>query len=111
VKIRELFDIEDKTLTSLKVVGEGEREKTRAISLVVLLGYKYLFGNEQLLSSELKRNVAANRIPVNNFATYLNEIIPSLILRKGKTKSRKTTYKLTLLGEAEAKEILKKLCE
>jgi len=110
-KLRELFDTENNTLTLLKVIGEDEKEKTQKISLVVLFGYKYFFSDEQILSTEIRRNVAENRVPVNNFATYLNEMIPSLIRRKGKPKSPKTTYKLTLLGEAEAKEILKKLCE
>jgi len=110
-KIRELFDIENNSLTLLKVMGEDERDKTKKISLAVLLGYKYAFGNEQVLAKEIRRNVAENRMPVNNFATYLNEMIPSLIRRIGKPRSPKTTYKLTPLGEAEAKEILKKLCE
>jgi hypothetical protein len=110
-KIKELYDIEDNKLTLLKVEGKDEREKTRKISLTVLSGYKYLLGNEEISATEIRRNVAENRVALNNFATYLNEIIPSLIRRKGKPKSPKTTYKLTPLGEAEAKEVLKKLCE
>lgn len=110
-KVRELFDIENNTLTLLKIVGKDDREKAQKISLAALLGYKYFLGNEKVLSKEIRRNVAENRVPVNNFATYLNEIIPSLIRRIGKSRSPKTTYKLTPLGEAEAKEILRKLCE
>jgi len=110
-KVRELFDIENNSLTLLKVMGKDERDKTKKISLVVLLGYKYASGNEQVLSKEIRRNVAENRTSVNNFATYLNEMTPSLIRRIGKPKSPKITYKLTALGEAEAKEILKKLCK
>lgn len=110
-KVKELYDIEDNKLTLLKVEGKDEREKTRKISLTVLSGYKYLLGNEEISATEIRRNVAENRVALNNFATYLNEIIPSLIRRKGKPKSPKTTYKLTPLGEAEAKEVLKKLCE
>jgi hypothetical protein len=110
-KVEELYDIEDNKLTLLKITNGDEREKTQKISLTVLLGYKYIFGNEEIQAMEIRRNVAENRVPLNNFATYLNEIIPSLIRRKGKPKSPKTTYKLTPLGEAEAKELLKKLCE
>jgi hypothetical protein len=109
-KLKELFDTENGALTLLKVSGEDEAERTKKISLVVLLGYKYLFGDERVLSTEIKRNVAENRLPINNFATYLNEMIPSRIRRIGKPKSPKTTYKLTPLGEAEAKEIVKELC-
>ena len=110
-KIVELFDIEDNALTLLKVVGEDEIEKIHNISLVVLLGYKYFFDDDEVLSKEIRRNVAENGIPLNNFATYLKVLIPSLIRRKGKLKSPKTTYKLTPLGKTKAKEILKKLCE
>lgn len=110
-KISQLFDIENDNLTVLKVAGEDEREKTKKIALLVLLAYKYFFGNEQVLSKEIRRNVAENRVNLNHFATYLNEQIPSLIRRMGKLKSPSTAYKLTPLGEAEAKEIIKKLCE
>jgi hypothetical protein len=110
-KLKVLFDVENSTLTLLKVTGKDEAEKTKRISLVVLMGYKYLFGNEKVLSKDIRRNVAENRIPVNNFATYLNEMIPSLIRRIGKPKSPMTTYKLTPLGEAEANEMIKELCK
>jgi len=109
-KIRELFDIEGNSLTLLRIIGKDEREKTKKASLAVLLGYKHLFGNEQVLSQEIRRNVSENRVPINNFATYLNELIPSLIRRKGKPRSPKTTYKLTPLGDAEAREVFKDLC-
>jgi hypothetical protein len=109
-KLEGLFDTENGTLTLLKVAGEDETERTKKISLVVLLGYKYFFDDEKVLSTEIKRNVAENRIPVNNFATYLNEMIPSRVRRIGKPRSPKTTYKLTPFGEAEAKEIAKELC-
>jgi len=110
-KLKELFDTENHTLTLLKATGKDEAEKTKRISLIVLLGYKYFFCNEKVLSKEIRRNVAENRIPINNFATYLNEMIPSLIRRIGKLKSPMTAYKLTPLGEAEAKEIIKEMCK
>ena len=110
-KLESLFDIENDTLTLLKVEGNDEADKTKKISLMVLLGYKYIFGTENVLSKEIRRNVAENRIPLNNFATYLNEMIPSLIRRIGKLKSKTTMYKLNPLGEAEAKEIVKQLCK
>jgi hypothetical protein len=110
-RIEELFDIENNTLTLLKIAGEDDEEKTQKASLAILIGYKYFLGTKEVLAREVRRNVAESRIPVNNFATYLNRIIPSLIRRKGKSRSPKTTYKLTPLGEAEARAVLKKLCE
>lgn len=110
-RIEELFDFENNTLTLLKIAGKDDEEKTQKTSLAVLIGYKYFLGTKEISASEIKRNVAENRVSVNNFATYLNEIIPSLIRRKGKSRSPKTTYKLTPLGEAEARVVLKKLCE
>lgn len=110
-KIKELFDFEGNTLTSVKVIGKNEKEKTQNIVLIVILGYKYFYGIEEILAKEIKRNVAENRISINNFATHLKEITPSLIRKKGVPKSPKTIYKLTVLGESTAREILKKLCE
>lgn len=109
-KIQEIFDFEDNTLTLLKVVGENPKEKTQNITLLVLLGYKYCFNKNEVLSQEIRRNVGENGIPLENFATYLNELIPLSVRRKGKRKSSKTTYRLMPSGEFKAKELIKKLC-
>jgi len=105
------FDVEEDSLTLVNITGEDYREKTKNATLLVLLGYKYFFGTVDVQAKEIRRNVATNRIPLNQFANYLNEIIPSFIRRKGKPKSPSTTYKLTTLGEAEAIEVLKKICK
>jgi len=110
-KIQMIYDLEEEQLTLLSVVGKDDREKIKNAALLVLLGYKYIFGEDNILSKEIRRNIAVNRITINNFATILNDIIPSFICKKGKPKSPKTTYKLTLRGEAEAKELLKELCK
>lgn len=107
--IKKIFDLEENSLTLVKVIGEDDKERTKSLTLLVLLGYQYLFGVGEVLSHEIKRNAAENRIPVNNFATYLNEITPSLIRRKGKPGSTKTAYRLTTSGEVEARELLKNL--
>lgn len=110
-KIREMFDFEDDTLTLVKVIGENPKEKTQNAALLVLLGYKYCFDKNEVLSQEIRRNVGENGIPLENFATYLNELIPSSVRRKGKRKSSKTTYRLMPSGEFKAKELIKKLSE
>lgn len=107
--IEKIFDIEEDSLTLINIPGEGEKAKTINTTLLALLGYKYFFGKNEVLSREIKRNVTENRISVNNFATHVNDIIPSLTRRKGKSYSPNTTYRLTPLGEAEAKELLKNL--
>lgn len=109
-KIKELYDIEDKTLILIKVIGENEKEKTQNITLLVLFGYKYLFEIENIPAQEIRRNVAENGISLCNFANHLNEVIPSFIRRNGKTRSPKTLYRLTIQGEVKAKEIIKKIC-
>jgi len=108
-KLQEIYDIEKETLTVLKFAGEMNKEKTQNIALLTLLGYKYFFNQEELLSQEIRRNVAENGVALNNFATYLNELAPSLVRRKGEMKSPKTTYKLTVLGESKARELLKSI--
>lgn len=110
-KIGEIFDFEDETLTLLKVIGENPKERTQNTSLLVLLGYKYCLNKNEVLSQEIRRNVGENGIPLENFATYLNELVPSSVRRKGKRKSPKTTYRLMAFGESKAKELIKKLCE
>jgi len=80
-KIKEVFDLEEDVLTLVKIIGEGDKEKTKNITLLTLLGYKYFSGRNELPSQEIKRNVVEHNIPVNNFATYLNEMIPSLLRR------------------------------
>lgn len=113
-KIRELFDFEKDSLTVLEPsskLGKNYKERTKNIALLVVLGYKYFFGKDEIFSQEIKRNVEENGIPTNNFATYLNEITPSFIRRKGKIKSPKTAYRMTVLGESTGKELIKQLCE
>jgi hypothetical protein len=109
-KIRNIYEIDESSLVVLRSCGEDDRERIKNITLIALLGYKYIFGEEKVLSKEIRRNVMENRIPVNNFSTYINELIPSQIRRIGKVKSSTTRYKLTPLGEAEAKGIIQKLC-
>jgi len=110
-KIQEMFDFEEETLTLVKVIGENPKEKTQNVALLVLLSYKYCFDKNEVLSQEIRRNVGENGIPLENFATYLNELIPSSIRRKGKKKSAKTKYRLLAFGESKAKELIKKLSE
>lgn len=110
-KIREIFDMEDEILTVIKVSGSNSKEKTQSVSLLTLLGYKYFINKAEVSTQEIRRNVAENAIPLENFATYLNELVPSLIRRKGKTKSPKTTYRLMVFGESKARELIKQLCE
>lgn len=110
-KIREIFDFEDEILTLLKVIGEDPKERTKNASLLVLLGYKYCLNKNEVFSKEIRRNVGENGIPLENFATYLNELVPSSVRRKGKPKSPKTEYRLMPSGEFEAKKLIKELCE
>ena len=106
-KISEIFDIDGEVLTLLRIRGENDEEKTKNGAIMTLLGYKYILNKDEVLSTDIRRNIGINKVPLNNFATYLNTITPSLILRKGKAKSPKVTYRLTALGEATAKDLLK----
>lgn len=104
-----LFDIEGESLTVLKVIGKNVKEKTQNIVLLTLLGYKEKFNKEKILASEIKRNVGINKIPIENFGTYVNELIPQSILRIGRAKSKQVTYKLTNFGSAKARELQKEI--
>jgi len=109
--IKKVYDLEENSLTLTKLAGADDREKTKNAALLVLLGYKYFYGKGEVLSQEIRRNVAEHKIPLNNFASYLKEITPSLIRIKGKVRSPKTTYRITTLGEANARDLLKRTCE
>lgn len=106
--IKKIFDVEEECLTLTNVIGKDDRENTINVTLLVLLGYKYFFGIDDVLSQEIRRNIAENRVSLSSYSYYLNAITPSLVRRKGKPKSPKTTYKLTTLGEAEGREALKR---
>jgi len=108
-KFNEVFDIEPDIITVLKFKGTNVKEKSQSIMLLTLLGYKYFKDRIEILSQEIRKNVAENGIPLDNFSTYINELSPQLVRRKGELKSPKTTYKLTVLGESKAKELLKEL--
>ena len=109
--IDKVFDIEQDKLTVIRFTGKKTPEKTQNISLLALYGYKKKMGVDKVLSSEIKRNVAINKIPIENFGTYIKKIIPKCILGVGKRFSNKYKYKLTSYGEAKAKEILKETIE
>ena len=102
-----LFDIEGESLTVLNVIGDKIEEKAQNIALLTLLGYKEKLNTEKVLASEIRRNVAVNKIPVENFGTYINHLIPQSVIRIGKTRSNKVSYKLTAFGLAKAKELQK----
>jgi hypothetical protein len=110
-KIYEIFDKEETSLTVIKTIGTNDRDKTQNIALLTLYGYKIFFGNEELLSQEIRRNVAENNVLLNNFATYLNELTPTFLRKKGEIRSPKTTYRLTISGAVKAKELIKNIVD
>jgi len=110
-EVWKVFDVEEDRLTLINIIGKNHKEKTKNAALLVLLGYKYFFGKKNVLSQEIKRNVADNRIPVNGYSTYIKELTPTFISKKGKPGSKITTCRLTTFGEAEAREVLKKICK
>ncbi len=104
-----IFCVEGTQLTVTQILGGKVDDKTKNTALLTLLGYKEKLGVDKILSSEVKRNVAINKIPIENFATYLGELIPQSILRIGKPQSKKSAYRLTSFGEAKAKSLLKEI--
>jgi len=109
--LKRLFDVEEREITLLKIIGDSTKEKVQNITLVILLAYKHLFDMEEVLAHEIRRNVAELGVSLNNFSRHLNEIKPRFIRRKGKPKSPRTVYKLTMEGEIKAREILRNLSE
>jgi hypothetical protein len=110
-KIYEIFDKEETILTVIKTMGTNDKDKTQNIALLTLFGYKIFFEKEELLSQEIRRNVAENNVFLNNFALYLNELAPTYLRKKGEIRSPKTTYRLTISGEVKAKELIKNILD
>jgi hypothetical protein len=103
------FDVDGEQLTLTKKIGEKTKEITQNIALLVLYGYKKQLKIDKVLGTEIRRNVATHQVPLENFGTYIKEIIPQQIIRQGKVGSVKTTYKLTPFGEAKAKSLSEQL--
>jgi len=108
-KLNEIFDKEESVLTVIKCIGADDREKTQNIALLTLFGYKIFFGKEEVLSQEIRRNVAENKISRNNFSAYINGLMPQFLRRKGELRSPKTTYRLNIEGEVRAKDLIKSI--
>lgn len=108
-KFDEIYDVEESMLTLINHVGANHKDKVQNIVLLTLFGYKLFFEQEEVLSQEIRRNVVENRISLSNFGTYLNDLIPRLLRRKGKLRSPKTSYKLTIQGEVKAKDLIKEI--
>ena len=105
-KFYEVFDKEENMLTVINHGGTNNKEKTQNIALLTLLGYKIFFGQEEVQSKEIRRNVAENKISLGKFSICLNELTPRLLRRKGKLRSPKTAYRLTSQGEVKAKDLV-----
>ena len=104
-KISSFFETDGEKIILTKIVGRDIAEKTKNIVLLTLLAYKQQFNKEKVFSAELREGVASNSIPLENFATFLKELIPQSIVRIGKIGSNKVQYKLTTFGEAKAKKL------
>lgn len=106
-----VFEEQDNKIIVTHVNGETPKDKTQNITLLTLLGYKSKLNQNEILSNLIRDNVAMNMVPLDNFGTYINRLIPRYILRIGKAKSTNVKYKLTTFGEAFAKNLLKELNE
>ena len=104
--LESIYSIYNQKLTLLKITGKDEKEKTQNTTLLVIIGYDYLLNIAEVLSQDIRRNVAEHGLSLSRFATHINEISPKQIKRIGKPKSPKTRYKLTIPGREKAKELL-----
>lgn len=102
----DIFEKQDGKIFVTKMLGNNIKEKTKNIVLLTLLGYKQKLEEINVHTSKLRENVAIHEIPLENFGTYVKELIPQSIIKKGNKGSNKVTYKLTTFGEAKAKGLL-----
>ena len=105
----EIFEEHDGKIVVTQITGETPKEKAKNIVLLSLLGYKQKLGELDVHASKLRENVAIHQIPLENFGTWVKELSPQSVIKKGKRGSTKITYKLTTFGEAKAKNLLKEM--
>jgi hypothetical protein len=103
----DIFEVQGDKVIVTRFPGKGNEEKTQNIALFTLLGYRIKLNQTEVLSNLVRENVAMNLVPLDNFGTYMKKIIPRYIIRIGKAKSNVVKYKLTSLGEAFVKKLLK----
>jgi predicted transcriptional regulator len=101
---------EGKIIVTRTISGKNIREKTKDAALLSLIGYKQKLKETEISASKLRESVATLKIPLENFATYINDLIPQSIMKKAKGK-KNVFYKLTTFGEAKAKTLLKEITE
>jgi len=109
-KIFEVYDKdEDCIITIINSVGTYIKDKVQNIALLTLFGYKLFFGQEEVLSQEIRRNVTENKITLNNFAKHLDELSPKFLRKPRFLRGSETPYRLTRLGENKARDLIKKI--
>jgi len=106
-----IFEEQDGKIIITQTIGGKPKEKAKNIVLLSLLGYKQKLNELEVHTSKLRENVAIHQIPLENFGTWVNELSPQSIMKKGKKGSTKVTYKLTTFGEAKAKNLLRDILE
>ena len=106
-----IFEEQDGKIIVTQSMGETPKEKAKNIVLLSLFGYKQKFGELEVHASKLRENVAIHQIPLENFGTWVKELSPRFIMKKGKRGSTKVTYKLTTFGEAFTKNLLKEILD
>ena len=97
-----------------KIITQYEMHACEDVGLIKLdiLGIRNLsiLANAiKLVKTLHKKEIDIHQIPLENFGTWVKELSPQSIIKKGKRGSTKITYKLTTFGEAKAKNLLKEI--
>lgn len=106
-----IFEEHEGKIVVTQIIGKKPKERAKNIVLLSLLGYKQKLGELEVHTSKLRENVAIHQIPLENFGTWVSELSPQSVIKKGKKGSTKVTYRLTTFGEAKTKNLLKEILE
>jgi uncharacterized protein (TIGR02391 family) len=106
----EIFDKEEEDqLTVINFVGRTNKQKVQNIALLIILGYKWFFGQEEVPSQEIRRNISENKIPLNNVSLHLRELTPKFLRRIEDSRVARNSYRLTRIGVNKSKELIKEI--
>lgn len=103
-QLKHIFSFKDDL--GLLVVGEGtDKEKQLQATLLILTGFSYHYGKEEILSIDLKRRLRKLGIRAlghltENLSEYSRFILP-------KIRGSASTYEMTVRGKEEGLKIIK----
>ena len=107
--LKKIIDVEQEDFNIISnIPGEKQAEKQSNGALLLLAISRFGYNQDSLKSQYIKEKLEWLGIGTNNFSRTMNSM-KGKIIPKGKPGSKDYSYKITLIGLDEVKQILKKI--